>query len=246
MSTEEADGSIATRRLQTLAYELTLAEARERKRIADVLHDEIGQLLAMAQFRLGELGHELPSGSQEAATVEEVRSLLHQAAQATRATTFELHPAVLKQLGLPSAIESMVFRMQRGSHMRIHLHCDEPDPPMPQAASLVLLRTVRELTLNAQKHARAANLWITLQQQADHLEVSVTDDGIGFDAGTVIGRLSPEGGFGLVSVEAQMQAIGGSMSIESVPGHGTEVLLSLPPVDPLRVDVHPSSIEFGL
>lgn len=225
-------GSAASRRLQTLAYELTVAEARERQRIAHVLHDEIGQLLAMAQMRLGELGHSLVAEPAQADVVNEIRSLLYQAAQATRATTFELHPAVLRQLGLAAAIESLVQRMQRISRMRVHLSCEPAPAPstsaLPQAVCSVLLRTVRELVLNAQKHAQAVNLWITMDQPAGELRISVVDDGVGFDVDAVTGRFSPEGGFGLVSIEAQMQSIGGTLSIESVTGHGTEAVLSLP------------------
>lgn len=221
-------GSPASHRLQTLAYELTVAESRERQRIAHVLHDEIGQLLAMAQMRLGELGHSLAGDPAHAGTLDEIRSLLYQAAQATRATTFELHPAVLRQLGLAAAIESLVQRMQRSSRIQVHLSCQPAPESLPQAVGSVLLRIVRELALNAQKHAQATNLWISMEPQDGTLRISVVDDGVGFDVDAVTGRFSPEGGFGLVSIEAQVQSIGGQLSIESVPGHGTEAVLSLP------------------
>lgn len=222
------DGSAAHRRLQTLAYELTVAEARERQRIAHVLHDEIGQLLAMAQMRLGELGHELVGTPAHTGLVDDIRSLLYQAAQATRATTFELHPAVLRQLGLAAAIESLGERMRRLSRMRVHLSCEPSPASLPPAVCSVLLRAVRELALNAQKHAQARNLWIGMTQHGGELQINITDDGVGFDVDAVAGRFSPEGGFGLVSIEAQMQSIGGQLAIESVPGHGTEATVSLP------------------
>lgn len=224
----DLSGKATTRHLQTLAYEVTVAETRERQRIAHVLHDEIGQLLAMAQMRLGELGHGLAGQPAHTGVVDEIRSLLYQAAQATRATTFELHPAVLHRLGLAAAIESLVQRMQRSTRMRVHLSCQQAPASLPEAVGSVLLRIVRELVLNTQKHAQATNLWVTLDQQAGELRISVTDDGVGFDLDAVQGRFSPEGGFGLVSIEAQMQSIGGQLTIESVCGHGTEVVLSLP------------------
>lgn len=217
----------ATHHLQTLAYELTVAETRERQRIAHLLHDEIGQLLAMAQFRLGELGQSLPTDASQVSAVEELRMLLNQAAQATRTATFELYSPVLHQLGLEAALQSLAQRLQRSSKMQVHLRCDLRDLVLANAALSVLLRTVRELALNACKHAQAANLWIVLSHDDKGLQISVKDDGVGFHAGKPPGRFSPEGGFGLVSAEAQMQAIGGQLAIESSPGCGTTATVTL-------------------
>lgn len=224
---DAADSSAANRRLQTLAYELTVAEARERQRIAHLLHDEIGQLLAMAQFRLSELSHSPATDTAQTHLFEELRLLLYQAAQATRAATFELHSPVLHQLGLEAALQSLAQRMQRASKLRVHLRCELAELSLADAVLSVLLRTVRELALNAQKHAKAVNLWIALHHEGGDLQITVKDDGAGFDAAAVTGRFSPEGGFGLVSAEAQMQAIGGQLRIDSSPGCGTTATITL-------------------
>lgn len=226
-SSLQADSGATTRRLQTLAYELTVAEARERQRIAHLLHDEIGQLLAMAQLRLGELGQSLAPDTHQAAVLEDLRMLLTQAAQATRTATFELHSPVLHQLGLEAALQSLAQRLQRSSKMLVHLSCDLKDVALAKAVLSVLLRTVRELALNAQKHAQAANLWIVLGRGDSGLHISVKDDGVGFDAREAPHHFSREGGFGLVSAEAQMQAIGGQLAIESSPGRGTTATVTL-------------------
>jgi signal transduction histidine kinase len=225
----DIDSETATRRLQTLAYELTVAEARERQRIAQLLHDEIGQLLAMARLRLGELGQSLAVDGCQAGLLEELRSLLSQAAQATRAATFDLHSPVLHELGLEAALQSLAQRLQRGSKMRVHLSCELKSQPLADTVLSVLLRTVRELALNAQKHAKATNLWITLNHDQTRLHITVKDDGVGFKVDATTCRFSPEGGFGLVSAEAQMQAIGGQLSIGSSPGCGTtaKIILAL-------------------
>ena len=224
---EAADGAATSRRLQTLAYELTVAEARERQRVAHLLHDEIGQLLAMAQFRLSELSHGPTADAAQASLFEELRLLLYQAAQATRAATFELHSPVLHQLGLVAALQSLAQRVQRASKMRVHLRCELAELALADAVLSVLLRSVRELALNAQKHAKAANLWIALDHDDSGLQITVKDDGVGFDVAAVMGRFSPEGGFGLVSAEAQVQAIGGQLHIDSSPGCGTTATITL-------------------
>lgn len=227
-SPDAADSGAANRRLQTLAYELTVAEARERQRIAHLLHDEIGQLLAMAQFRLSELSHgPTNDATAQASQFEELRQLLYQAAQATRAATFELHSPVLHQLGLVAALQSLAQRVQRASKMRVHLRCELAELALADAVLSVLLRSVRELALNAQKHAKAANLWIALNHDGSGLQITVQDDGAGFDAAAVMGRFSPDGGFGLVSAEAQVQAIGGQLHIDSSPGCGTTATITL-------------------
>jgi signal transduction histidine kinase len=221
---------LSARRLQTLAYELTVAEARERQRIAHVLHDDIGQLLAMAQLQLGELSEGASSDAAQHGALEDVRRLLCLAAQATRAATYELHSPVLHQLGLEAAVQSLAQRLQRGSKMQIHLQAELHDLPLLAEAMLsVLLRTVRELALNAQKHAQANNLWIVLASDAHGLRIRVADDGVGFDAVASTRRFSPEGGFGLLSAEAQMQAIGGQLAIDSAPGRGTIAAVTLGP-----------------
>lgn len=217
-----------TRRLQTLAFELTVAEARERQRIAHVLHDEVGQLLAMAQFKLSELSQAVAtSASPEAGRFDEVRGLLRQAAQATRSATFELHSPVLQQLGLEAAVQSLAQRAQRASAMRIHVASELPDFPFDAAVLSVLFRIVRELVLNAQKHAQAANLSISLGFNDDGLKIRVADDGVGFDAASATRHFTPEGGFGLISAEAQMQGLGGRLVVDSARGRGTTVTLFL-------------------
>jgi signal transduction histidine kinase len=236
---DDGDAPLQARRLQTLAFELTVAESRERQRIAHVLHDEVGQLLAMAQFRLSELRQDTPGGDTagRAGAIEEIRTLLGQASRATRAATFELHSPVLQQLGLEAAVQGLAQRMRRmSSAMQVHLDADIAGLPLDEAVLPVLFRTVRELALNAQKHARAANLWITLDRDTQGLRIGVRDDGAGFDASDTAPRFSPEGGFGLFSAEAQVQAIGGRLVLESTPGHGTIATLTLA----LEPAVHPS------
>jgi signal transduction histidine kinase len=217
------------RRLQTLAFELTVAESRERQRIAHVLHDEVGQLLAMAQFRLSELRQDTAGcDTGRTGAIEEIRTLLGQASRATRAATFELHSPVLQQLGLEAAVQGLAQRMRRMSTAtQVHVEADIAGLPLDEAVLPVLFRTVRELALNAQKHAGAANLWITLGCDVYGLRIAVRDDGTGFDTSETSPRFSAEGGFGLFSAEAQVQAIGGRLVLESSPGHGTIATLTL-------------------
>lgn len=213
-------------RLQALAYEVTVAEARERQRIAQSLHDDLGQLLAMVQFRLGELGLATADAVQ-AGRLEDLRQLVCEAARATRLATYELHTPLLRQLGFDAALQSLVQRLRRLAGASIHLEGEVGDLPVPEPILSVVFRVVRELAQNAQRHAQASNVWIRLSRDGDALRVRVIDDGRGFDLAAAPRAFGPEGGFGLFSADAQMRAIGGRLELSSAPGQGTHGTVSL-------------------
>ena len=216
-----------TRRyLQTLAYELTVAESRERERIARGLHDVIGQVLSMARFKLGEL-REVASPEARNLLMDELGELLAQATRATRSATFDLSCPSL-QLGLLPALESLAHRMRRETKLMVRVHGELPALMIPEPVVAVLFRVVREFGLNVHKHARASSMCFELRSCSDELSICVTDDGIGFQRTALGARFSPDGGFGLFSVEAQVEAIGGHVEIDTAPGRGTRASVILP------------------
>ncbi|HET7865938.1 MAG TPA: histidine kinase, partial [Burkholderiaceae bacterium] len=139
----------STERLQTLAYEITVAEARERARIATGLHDDIGQILAMAHLKLGELGAS-STDADRSRHHEELRSLLGQAVRATRTATFDLRSPLPRQLGLKAAIEALGDRIARACNLRVVVEGDAPAEPPPEPELSIVFRVVRELLLNIQ------------------------------------------------------------------------------------------------
>lgn len=211
--------------LRSLAYELTLAESRERDRLARELHDGIGQVLAVARFRLGELRQ--ADLARREALLDEIDDLLRQASATTRSTTFDLGTPALR-LGLHEALMGLVERLHRLPGVRFQLEGRLPELAWPDEAQAVLLRVVRELCVNVQRHAHARQAWIHLQGHATQVTVTVTDDGIGIDPSQPLPRLSPHGGFGLHSAQAQVRGLGGSLLLESGPGAGAVATVSLP------------------
>jgi len=211
---------------QTSAYEITVIEARERERIARGLHDEIGQILTMARFKLGELRQAaLPTPA--AALFDELSALLTQASRAVRSTTFELSCPAL-QLGLQEALQSLAERLARETGLAVRVDGRLPAVPAPESVLAVVFRVVRELCLNVQKHAGARNVRITPSGAQGQLSICVSDDGMGFQIDCLARGVSRDGGFGLLSADAQMQAIGGRLEIESAPGQGTRATVLLP------------------
>ena len=189
------------------AFDAVRAQALERDRIAAGLHDEIGQMLAMMGFKLGELGALVEAAAAQQ-LVGELRTLLRQAAQAARTTG--------RGIGHASC--------------RVRIHGDAPALAEPQRG--VVYRVLRELLLNVQKHAQATQVTVGLQPQGQgsdgELRVEVIDDGRGFDTERAVQRFGPDGGFGLVNARCQMQAVGGTLSLQSAPGQGTRAEIRLP------------------
>jgi PAS domain S-box-containing protein len=214
------------RQLRTLAYEISVAEERERRRIAAGLHDELGQLLAVARLKLGQLG-ELTQDAPSRMLVEELRALVALAARATRSTTFELSPHVLHKLGVGPAIERVAQRMERLYGLRVRVKMESP-LPLCEETLVVVFRVVRELLYNVQKHAQATTVTVSLRRLRQRVVIVVQDDGVGFEVGQQASEFSPSRGFGLDSVGAQLQAIGGQLEVESSVGAGTTVRVSAP------------------
>lgn len=223
--------------LRALAYELTVSEARERDRIARDLHDEIGQFLAAARFKLTELRQCLPA--EQPALFDELGGLLAQASRATRSATFDLSSPALR-LGLEEALRGLAHRLTRKDGPIFRVEGEMPPHPGSEAVQSVLYRVVRELALNVQRHAHARQAWIRLHSDGLRLSVSVSDDGIGIAPDWSQRGVSRDGGFGLVSAQAQMQALGGTLALESGAGSGTLATLTLP-LEPLeaRARIHP-------
>lgn len=213
--------------LRVLLRTLSVAEERERRRIAAGLHDELGQLLAIAKLRLGRLGAATGAAERETLT-NDLRSLIDQAATAARSTTFELNCPVLQQLGLNAAIRNSGERMQAHYGFDFTFRSDDAPVELPHETLMVLLRVVREALFNVHKHARASAVNITSWQTGGRLIICVNDNGVGYHPNGRPLACTPQGGFGLLSAEAQIHAVGGHFTIESMPGAGTSVTISVP------------------
>lgn len=215
------------RRLRSLAFDLATAEARERERLADGLHDDVGQLLVLLRFKLAQLDSTGQAFSGDP-VMQELRALLAQATEATRRATFELRSPVLQQLGLQAALESLADRMRRLGGLHVELSGQLPAADLPAAVQAVVLRVVRELLLNVHKHAQARRVVVAQGSFDGYHHIEVQDDGVGFARALGPRRFGAEGGYGLYSAEAQVLAIGGALRVSTCPGQGTTVQLWLP------------------
>jgi signal transduction histidine kinase len=215
-------------RLQALASELTLAEQRERKRLASELHDYLAQILALGRIKMSQLRQKV-SGQAAAVPqlVAEIDGLLEKAGEYTRTLMAKLNPPVLDELGLPSALNWLAKQMPlHGLLVEVRLSQDRV--PLPDDQAVLLFQSVRELLLNVAKHAGTDRAIVSLTLDPDQqLSIEVQDQGRGFDPLAVESK-SENGHFGLFSVKERMQAMGGRLDVRSRPGEGTTVTMRLP------------------
>jgi PAS domain S-box-containing protein len=213
--------------LRSLASELSLTEERERCRLAEFLHDEVGQSLALAKIKLGELQQEL-SASPLVNQAGELRNFLEQAIRSTRNLTFELSLPILYELGLEEAVEWLAEQFQRQYGIAITVNRDEQPKPLTEGARVLLFRLVRELLTNVVKHAQARQAWISFSKEDDHLHIQLRDDGIGFDVTQKPSLAASATGFGLFSVRERLSHLGGLLEVHSAPGQGTQITITVP------------------
>jgi PAS domain S-box-containing protein len=218
-------------RLKALAADLTLSEERERRRIAEQLHDGPGQALAYARMRLASLSKHLGDGGQ-ARALDEVSSYVREAAQETGRVVSGLSPKSLLDQGLVSALRDWATEQSPGGsgiEIEIVSRLEEgEDRGLSDLTRTFLFRNTRELLTNVVKHAGASRVQIVVQRSGEQLELLVRDDGQGCDPTQALAKNGGEGGFGLFSIRERMADLGGVLEIDSQPGRGFTATLLVP------------------
>jgi signal transduction histidine kinase len=213
-----------------MAIEISLAEDRERSRIAGELHDQVGQRLILCKIKLDGLASDIID-SESLQTVIELEKLVEQSLQDIRSLTFQLRPPMLSSAGLLASLQWLGAELQRDYDMLVLFETGQYSTSMKHLRyeiRSVLFYATRELLLNVIKHAGVHSTQVTLLRKADLLEISVTDTGSGFSIDQ-IQKLSPNGGgFGLNNLRQKLEYLGGTLTIDSQPGRGAKVTISLP------------------
>jgi PAS domain S-box-containing protein len=221
-----------TEQLRRLAGELTLAEQRERRRIAETLHDNLQQLLVAAKMRVALLRREENPEVHKAA--DELDDMLSQSIAATRTLTSELMPFLLHKGELVPAMEWLAKRMSEKHGLAVNVKIAGNIPGIREDIAILLFQSIRELLFNAAKHAKTNTAQIDLAMKNDRLKIVVSDEGAGFDPLQLSIHGGKDGGFGLLSVRERLGLMGGSMAVESTPGMGTRITLESPALTPLK------------
>jgi signal transduction histidine kinase len=211
--------------MRLLSGRLVTAQEEERRRIARELHDEIGQMLTVVKINLESL-REPARLARATAGVDACVQNVDRAIQQARTLALDLRPAILDHLGLPAALRWFVDQIPEG-RPQTHLAVEECEgKTLSPEVKTAAFRIAQEAVTNVLRHAGARNVWVSLAAGPSSLELTVRDDGLGFDLGTQ--RRSPAASFGLSSMEERVRLVGGQIEIRTSPGAGTEVRVRFP------------------
>ncbi len=211
--------------LRSLATELALSEERERRRIAQALHDRIGQVLSLINIKVGAL-LESSSSRDLRKALRDIRKLVSESVAQTRSLTFDLSPPILYELDFEAALEWLAERIQLQYGIEVEVLCCEKTIPLSIEWRVTLFTAIRELLVNVGKHAKSPTARVSLRRKLGEIVVSVEDTGIGMDP---MRRISGKAeGFGLFSIRERLGFMGGRVELSSKKGLGTCVTLFVP------------------
>lgn len=220
--------------LKSLTFGLSLTEEQDRRRLATNLHDHIGQVLSWTRIKISELEESLLHTASES-IIKEISDLIDQVIQYTRYLMFEISPPILYDLGFEETIEWLAEHFTREHGLQIQVTRDHQPKPLTNEMSILLFQAVRELLYNIVKHAQATVVKTSIQRACNDLQVIVEDNGVGFDPRIIDRQSNQTKGLGLFSIYERLEYFGGSLEIESEPGHGTRATLLMPMVQAEKI-----------
>ncbi len=223
----EQDLIASRNQLRSLATELVVTEERERRALARDLHDSVAQLLALSKLEVEDLRTRTGDGA-AATTLDNVRDHLLGAIAQTRTLMFNLSPPALYARGLAPALEILGEQMGKLHGIPITLVDAGAPADLAEDLRVLLYRAVRELLLNVVKHAHASEATVSLRAERGALAVEVADDGVGFETAATMAASQHKGSFGLFSIRERLDHLGGGFQVDSTPGRGTRVTLTVP------------------
>jgi signal transduction histidine kinase len=210
------------RQLEELSARLVDAQETERKSLSRELHDEVGQSLGALLVDVSRLANLIPLDSTEVREqLSRIKSVAENAVNTVRNMALLLRPSMLDDFGLVPALEWQAREVSRRTAMEVEVHALNVSESLPDEYRICIYRIVQEALNNAARHASSRTASVTVVQDSQKIQVSIADQGCGFDTRRVRG-------LGLVGMDERMKRLGGSLTIESSPGLGTTVKAELP------------------
>jgi two-component system sensor histidine kinase UhpB len=211
-------------RIRDLARRLIRAQELERRYLARELHDDLNQKLAALGIAISALKREYARPGEGGASFDSLHARILEISGDIRALSHHLHPAVLEHAGLGPALRSHCADVGRLTGLELMLTVDPDLEPIRGEAALCVYRVVQEALQNIAKHAASHRAEITLSRADEDLLLSIADRGGGFN----LEEARRKGGLGLISMEERVNALGGSLRIDSDYGAGTLLQVRLP------------------
>lgn len=199
-------------KLKVLSAASSEVEERERKRIAEDLHDRIGEILISSSRLINKLKKKSPSPEIDAG-LDELDRTIDQFTRGTRSLIFDLVPPVLYDVGLAAAVESLAANFKKQHNISIRVEDALQDFLINPEIAMFLYKAVREFIMNAMKHGGADEMLVSLTCTDHTLAVTVQDNGSGFAPGANSSTLNTDAGFGLFNLKNRAEYYGGGMAI---------------------------------
>ncbi|HET9223792.1 MAG TPA: GAF domain-containing sensor histidine kinase, partial [Roseiflexaceae bacterium] len=218
---------------QQLLRQLHRAQEQERRRIALVLHDEIGQALTALKLAL-EVAHDDPNLARSSGALDESITMVAELLQQVRGLALDLRPSVLDDLGLVAALRSYLDRQAQRAGLEGTFGVEGRQVQrletarLPHAVEIACFRAAQEALTNVLRHAQARHVSVVLRADDTAVTLVICDDGIGFDLDAVQARAIAGGSMGLLGMQEQVALAGGQFAITAAPGHGTCIQMRFP------------------
>jgi PAS domain S-box-containing protein len=215
--------------LRALSRRLVQAQEAERGRVALELHDHITQLLCAALVRSQTLANSLPArdGTFKQEAIK-LRDMLGATAAEVERISRNLRPGILDELGLVAVLRDTGREFAERTGVSVKLACVPLTARLPADTELTLYRILQEALRNVEHHARARQVTVQLTKRAHAVQLTIKDDGIGFDPGGPAGGRRAKPGLGLLSLRERAAYVDGALNVLSAPGKGTTVLARIP------------------
>ncbi|MET8307898.1 sensor histidine kinase [Micromonospora sp. NPDC005173] len=214
----------------------------ERERLAREIHDTLAQGLSSIQLLLRAAERALPSTPQKATRyVEQARQAAVDNLAEARRFVAALAPLDLEDTTLAGALERLCATTSARHRLTARFHLTGEPRPLPTEHEAALLRIVQSALANTVRHAEATTADVTLSYLGDHVAVDIIDNGHGFDPHRLPAPDAQNGGFGMPAMRARVLALGGTLTVESAPGHGTALAAQLPLASPADHSVEANS-----
>lgn len=215
--------------LRALTHRVVQVQEAERARVALELHDNITQLFCAMLFSSQALADKLSAKEQPAKReAAKLRQLLIRTAEAVERIGRSLRPSALEHLGLPAVLRDASLEFAHRTGLAVSMDCGPAIPRLPGDTELAFYRVFQEVMKNVERHAHARKVTASLRQRGDHVELTIFDDGVGFDAIRHEARRKGKGVLGLLGMHERAALVGGDLTVKSGPGAGTEIVMRVP------------------
>jgi signal transduction histidine kinase len=223
MDTQRSIAEDAERQMRELSQRLVAMQEDERRNLSRELHDHVAQVLTALRMELGQIERTRPQSDARLGTaVAECRQLVDKMFRTVRDLALGLRPSMLDDFGLQPALEWHIRDVSRRFGVDVELHAQGDFETLPDGHRTCVYRSVQEALTNCVRHARARSIKVSVTGHADRLDVSVSDDGIGFDPAR------QRDGLGLRGIRERVKELHGTMTIAGSADAGTTLAIQLP------------------